>query len=66
MAEIILLFKMIACLAGSIAVGNWFLLKVRRGHARGEAWYKAYLTPPGLIILSALVVLPLIMWLTAN
>lgn len=66
MSNLILLAKMVACLAAGIALGNWFLTKARQGQARGDAWYKAYLTPPGLIILASLIVLPMVLWLTTR
>jgi len=63
MENLISLAKMAVCLIGGVAVGSWFLSRARQGHARGEAWYKPYLSPPGLIILAALILLPLILWL---
>lgn len=66
MANLVLLLKMIACLLCGMAVGGWFLSKARAGHARGEPWYKAYASIPGLIILTALLVLPVILWLTGK
>ena len=63
MPKMIMLLKMVACLAGAIALGNWFLTRARRGHARGEPWYRAYLSAPGLIILAVLFGLPLLLWL---
>lgn len=66
MANLVMLLKMVACLIAGIALGNWFLTKARQGQARGDAWYKAYLSPPGLIILAALIVLPVVLWLTGK
>ncbi len=62
MESLLLLLKMIVCLVGGVAVGRWFLSKVREGHVRGEPWYKAYASLPGLIILAALLLLPFILW----
>ena len=64
MENLVLLVKMIACLAGGIALGNWFLTRVRQGKRRGEPWHKAYLSLPGLIVIMALILLPTILWLT--
>ncbi len=64
MENLVILMKMIACLIGGIAVGNWFLTRVKRGHQRGDPWYKAYYSPPGLIILLAVFLLPLFLWYT--
>ncbi len=59
MANLIALLKMIAVLILGAAVGNWFLRRVKQGRARGEAWYRAYLSVPGLIVLLALLGLPI-------
>ena len=64
MANLVLLVKMIACLAGGIALGNWFLNRVRQGKRRGEPWYKAYMSAPGLVVILALILLPTVLWLT--
>lgn len=66
MENLILLLKMIACLVAGMAVGNWFLSKAREGHLRGDPWYKTYVSVPGLIVLSALLALPVILWLTGR
>ncbi len=66
MENLILLAKMIVCLIGSMALGRWFLSKSRQGHVRGDAWYKVYFSPPGLIVLAALLFLPVILWLTGK
>jgi uncharacterized protein YneF (UPF0154 family) len=64
MTNLILLAKMVACLLAGIALGNWFLTKAKAANARGDAWYKSYISLPGLIVLAALLGLPLLMWLT--
>ncbi|MEW6078742.1 MAG: hypothetical protein AB1724_13080 [Thermodesulfobacteriota bacterium] len=66
MTNLILLAKMVACLMVSIALGNWFLTKARAANARGDAWYKAYISLPGLIVLASLLGLPLLLWLTGK
>ena len=64
MEKLVLLVKMIACLAGGVAVGNWLFTRVRQGHRRGDPWYKAYLSAPGLVVILALILLPTLLWLT--
>ena len=66
MTNLVPFLKMIACLLAGIALGNWFLTKARAGQARGDAWYKAYISLPGLIVLAALIGLPLLLWLTGK
>ena len=46
-------------LIAAIILGNWFLAEVKKAHRQQRAWYKPYLSVPGLIILAALS-LPLI------
>ena len=42
-------------------VGNWFLSELRKARAQNRPWYHAYLyTTPGILILIALLVLPLL------
>jgi hypothetical protein len=66
MSNLVMLLKMVACLMAGIALGNWFLTKARRGQARGDAWYKAYLSAPGLIIMTSLLGLLVMLWLTGK
>ena len=58
MVEII---RIIAVLVAAIMLGNWFLAELRRTRAQGKAWYWAYFSLPGVLILLALL-LPLILW----
>jgi len=57
--DLFALVKFIAVLVAALIIGHWFLAEVRRTKLRKEAWYKPYLSIPGLIILAALS-LPLI------
>ena len=66
MDKLLSLLQMIVVVVSGAAVGHWFLSKARAGRARGEEWYRAYLTWPGLIILCALLGLPLVIWLTGR
>ena len=44
----------------AIMVGNWFLAILKENKAQNGPWYKPYLSPPGVIILLA-VMFPLFM-----
>ncbi|MFW5957970.1 MAG: hypothetical protein ACOCQ0_02330 [Desulfosalsimonas sp.] len=55
------LIKAAAVLGAAAILGNWFLAEVKKSKARKEPWYKPYLSPPGLLILFALL-LPVIAW----
>lgn len=54
------LLKYVAVLIAAIIIGNWFLAEVRKAKANRQAWYKPYVSLPGLIILAALS-LPLVL-----
>jgi len=49
-------------IAASI-LGNWFLSEVRNAKIRKEPWYKPYLSPPGLMIIAVVLLLPVVLWL---
>jgi hypothetical protein len=58
--------KLVAVLVAAGILGNWFLTEVKKGKARRKPWYAPYLSPPGLIILGIILLLPIICWLTAD
>ncbi len=55
------LLKMAAILIAAFSIGNWFLSEVKKSKAAGKPWYAPYLTPPGLLILLIIIVLPIIL-----
>jgi H+/Cl- antiporter ClcA len=62
MPFIIEVLRLAAVLAAAALLGNWFLAELRKARRQNLPWYAAYLSPPGLLILAALLV-PLIYWL---
>jgi hypothetical protein len=54
--------KLAAVLAAAVLLGNWFLTELKKARRRNLPWYASYLSPPGLIILAALLA-PLLYWL---
>ena len=56
------IIKLIAILAAASLLGNWFLRELRSARRNRKPWYAVYLTPPGLLILLAAVVLPIAAW----
>jgi len=54
--------KAIAALTAAILVGRWFLDEVQKAQRRKDAWYRPYLSPPGLLIL-AFMAIPIVMWI---
>jgi len=57
--------KLISVLLGAAILGNWFLSEFKKSRRRNLPWYTAYLSPPGLLILAALLV-PVIYWLARH
>jgi TRAP-type C4-dicarboxylate transport system permease small subunit len=53
--------KLIAVLAAALVVGNSFLAELKKARALGLPWYKPYLTLPGILILIAIFVVPVIL-----
>jgi len=56
------ILKMGAILAAAVLLGNWFLQELRLARRKGKPWYAVYLTPPGILIVLAALVLPLAAW----
>jgi len=56
------ILKMAAILGAAVLLGNWFLHELRLARRNGKPWYAVYLTPPGILILLAALVLPLAAW----
>jgi hypothetical protein len=54
--------KLICVVLGAASLGNWFLTELKKAQRLKRPWYSAYTSPPGLLILAALLV-PLIYWL---
>jgi hypothetical protein len=59
--NLINLLKAAAVLAAASLLGNWFLREVRKAKRAGKPWYAPYGTPPGILVMMA-VILPLIYW----
>ena len=54
--------KLVSVLLGAVILGNWFLSELKKSRRLNLPWYSAYLSPPGLLILAALLV-PVVYWL---
>jgi hypothetical protein len=65
MTLLIIAAKLISVLLGAAILGNWFLSEFKKSRRRNLPWYTAYLSPPGLLILAALLV-PVIYWLARH
>jgi len=56
------LLRMAAALGAGALLGHWFLKEVRRARAAGKPWHAPYKTLPGILVLMAIIILPLLYW----
>lgn len=66
MQNIVDILKFIPILIAAALLGNWFLSEFKRAKATGAPWYKAYISVPGLLILLAILVVPMVLWLMSH
>lgn len=57
------IIKIAALLIAALILGNWFLSEVKKAKAQRAPWYQPYLTPPGILIVCIVILLPIITWL---
>ena len=60
------LIKLSAFIIGAGLIGNWFISEVKKAKREDAVWYKPYITPPGMIIILAVIFLPLLGWVLGN
>jgi len=58
--NITLLIQAVCALGAAIIVGNWFLAENRKAKRAGKKWYAVYLTPPGILIIAIILILPFV------
>jgi len=61
--EIAKILRFLAPLVAAILVGNWFLSEVKKARATNQPWYRPYLSTPGLLIILAAILIPIILWI---
>jgi len=61
--NLITLVKIIAVFIAAIILGNWFTAEAKKSKLKGEPAYKPYFSPPGIIILIAILGLPIAVWI---
>jgi hypothetical protein len=66
MKNIVFFLKIIPVLIAAILLGNWFLAELKRANATGKPWYTAYISMPGLLILLAILIIPIVLWLMSH
>lgn len=63
MQGLVTLIKLVAVFAAATYLGRWFQAEMKTSRARREPLFKPFLSLPGLIILGALTLLPIILWM---
>lgn len=58
-----MLIKIMATCTAAGILGSWFSSEAKKIKLRGEPAYKAYLSPPGILIGILVVCLPIFVWL---
>jgi len=60
---IVTVIKMVAVFMAATMLGRWFRDEIKKSAIRKEPWHKPYLSLPGLIILAAMFLLPVLLWI---
>mgnify|MGYP007070556753 CR=1 FL=1 len=55
--------KLVAVFMAATMLGRWFQDEIKKSTIRKESWHKPYLSLPGLIILAATFLLPVLIWI---
>jgi hypothetical protein len=53
------ILRMVAVLVAAMLLGRWFLQELKNAKARGLPWYRPYVSPPGLLIILIIILLPI-------
>lgn len=61
METLLSLFKVIPILIAAIILGNWFLAEVKKGRHAKAPWYAPYVSLPGLLIITIVILIPVLM-----
>jgi len=54
------LLRVLSVLIAAMLLGNWFQKELKNARIRGLPWYRPYLSPPGLLIILAVLLLPIL------
>jgi hypothetical protein len=57
------IIQAVCVLIAASIVGNWFLAELRKSKTCGKPWYAVYLTPPGILIVVVILLVPVIVGL---
>ena len=62
MPEFVKILRFIAPLVAAMLVGNWFLSEIKKARATNQPWYRPYVSIPGLLIIIAAILIPILLW----
>ncbi|NNF99026.1 MAG: hypothetical protein HKM93_06585 [Desulfobacteraceae bacterium] len=51
--------QLLAVLIAALLLGNWYLAEVKKARLAKKPWYAPYISLPGLLIITAIIILPL-------
>jgi len=57
---IVNILRIVAVLVAAFLLGNWFQKDLRKAKIMGLPWYRPYLSPPGIIIIFSIILLPIL------
>ncbi len=63
MSNLIEILKLLPILIAALLLGNWFMSELKSARLKGKPWWAPYLSAPGILIIVAVVLLPILMWL---
>ncbi len=57
------LLRLLSVLIAAVMLGNWFQKELKKARRLGLPWYRPYLSPPGLLIILIVLLLPVLVGL---
>ncbi|MGM0453430.1 MAG: hypothetical protein ACQERN_09730 [Thermodesulfobacteriota bacterium] len=56
------IIQLLALFTAAIILGNWFLSETKKAKVQRAPWYQPYLSPPGILIVLIVILLPILSW----
>lgn len=60
------LVKAVCILIAACMLGNWFMTELKKSRREKKPWYAVYLTIPGILIVTAILLLPFVAWIVQS
>ncbi|PID74016.1 MAG: hypothetical protein CSB33_00725 [Desulfobacterales bacterium] len=58
--------KLFAVMMAALTLGKWFQSELTKNRRAGRPWHAVYASPPGLLILMIVLLLPVSVWLVGK